>query len=100
MLDSTVLLVSGDSSLIDACQGSMQGIANLRLEIVSHWRQVRPSLKREDVAVLLVHLTRKSDTEGVVQLLRSIAATKRPLATLAIGEQNLAQEALTLLRAG
>src|SRR6516162_886976 len=76
-----VLLVSGDSSLVEACEGVVGSIRSLRLDVLPSIRQVYPRLQDEEIALILIHLLPTSDPEEVISLLRVIATTKRAVAT-------------------
>src|SRR5262249_52848344 len=53
-----------------------------------------------EAALLVVHLTRREDREPVARLLRRTAEAKKPIATLVIGNEGLADQGLALLRLG
>jgi two-component system response regulator HydG len=96
----TVLLVSGDSSLVEACEGVVGSIRSLRLDVLPGILQVYPRLQEDEVALILIHLLPTSDPEEVISLLHALATTKRAVATLAVAEQHDPTQALDLLRAG
>src|SRR5262249_25433234 len=100
MNDATALLISRDPSLVEACQGGVRSIANLRLEMIASIQDAETALQREEVALLVVHLVQENETGEVSSLLRRLASLKRPVATLVILERHHAKQALALLRQG
>ena len=100
MPESTALLISTDSSLAASCHSVVHAIANLQVVVVDDIKEAEVHLQGEEVSLLLAHLTHKEQTAEVFRLLQAIAGQKRPIATLVIGEEHLAEQGLVLLRQG
>lgn len=100
MIRSTVLMISTDGSLIKSCKGSVRHFAHLDLTVLSSLEDAYAKVDQGNAALLLVHLTRKEDREPIARLLRRTAEAKKPIATLVIGNEGLAEQGLALLRLG
>lgn len=100
MPTATVLLLSRDPSLVEACQGIIASIAELRAVVLRHSRDVESYLGHEDVALALLHVVDKQDSEDANHLLQTIASLRRPVATVILGEQHDPEQVLSLLRQG
>src|SRR6266699_3131749 len=90
MHDATALLVTRDPTLSHSVEDAVGSVRHLRLATV-------PTLAD---ALVLVHLAGTGDAERVAGLLREMAAARRPVATLVVGEKYDAEQALRLLRLG
>jgi DNA-binding response OmpR family regulator len=53
-----------------------------------------------DAALVLVHQESGGGVDGVIGVLRAIAASPRPLPVIALGDRHRPEQALALLRAG
>jgi two-component system response regulator HydG len=78
----------------------VQAIARLNLETVPVIEEGCAHLRRTDIALLVVHLPTRGETDKLVNMLRSMSAARWPVSTLVIGEDYDADQALNLLRAG
>src|SRR5438128_2548653 len=65
----TALLVSTDSSLIEAVQGVTGSIRNLGLRVVPGIDEVDSHMNRDDVVLVLVHQDCVADVDAVIRLL-------------------------------
>ncbi|MCI0462939.1 MAG: sigma-54 dependent transcriptional regulator [Gemmataceae bacterium] len=99
MPKSTAALISNDHSLIQAIHDITSSLANLRLEILPALEGATALLQRDDLALLLPHVT-QDDTVGVSQLLRAVAAARKAVPTVVLSEHYQAEKALALLRQG
>jgi DNA-binding NtrC family response regulator len=99
-LDPTALLVSTDTSLIEAVQGVIGSIGSLGLMVIPRVDVAHTAMARVGVALMLVHQECAGDVGAVTRLLRAIAEAKRPLPTLVLSNQHRAEQALALLRSG
>jgi DNA-binding NtrC family response regulator len=95
----TVLLIGSDPSLVMLIQGVVDSIRNLRLNVRAGLGDVA-GLRREGVAVVVVHLSENGDAGSVGRLLQAIASSRRPLATVVISDAQEADHARTMLREG
>ena len=100
MWSLTALLISGDQSLAQAVRGVIEAIPGLRLEIVSTADAACSRMQQEDVVLLLSHLAKKNDAAEAVRLLQGLATSRRPIATMVIGDHPWPEQALALLRQG
>jgi two-component system, NtrC family, response regulator HydG len=89
-----------DSSLQEAVREVTEQIAGLRLETVTSIDAAVARLPQDDVVLALPHLTQKGGAGEISRLLRTVASSRRPVATLVIGEHDWAEQALALLRQG
>jgi DNA-binding NtrC family response regulator len=96
----TVLLVSDDSTLIQSCREVVRPITNLEFEVCPRLSLVPSRMQTSEFALVLVHMVRAPDVDQIISLLRQLAATSRPVATIVIGDQENAEKALMLLRQG
>jgi two-component system response regulator HydG len=100
MRGSTALLITSDPSLHEALREVTDQIAGLRLETVTSIDAAVARLPQDDVVLLLPHLALKDDAGEISRLLGTVASSRRPVATLVIGEHHWAEQALALLRRG
>src|SRR5262245_18423092 len=98
MSDSTVLLVTRDPTRARSVVQAVGLVSHLGLRTVPALQDAAGALGRPDLALVLVHLAGDCDAERVAGLLREMVAARRPVATLALGEQYDAEQALRLLR--
>src|SRR5439155_26602993 len=75
-------------------------IGSLELAVRASFAEAHLLLQEDESLLLLVHLVHQSDAEPIADLLRQIAAARRPLAMVIIGDKDHAEQALTLLRLG
>jgi two-component system response regulator HydG len=100
MRDSTAVLITSDRSLHEAVREVTDEIPGLRLERVTSTAAAVARLTQDDVVLLIPHLVQKSDASEISRLLRAVASSRRPVATLVIGEDHWAEQELALLRQG
>lgn len=99
-MSATALLVSDDPSLVEACQKLVGTVSGLRLVSIPHPRGADPHVLHPDLALVLLHVAHADQANEAARLLRLLADSRRPVATLAIGESDLAEQGLQLLRLG
>src|SRR5262245_52456126 len=97
---NTVLLISSDHGLANSIQKLLDPVAHLRLEIVPGYDSATGFLRRNEVVLILAHLSAKFETEDIAKLVQGQAAVQRKTATVVLGEPVLAEQGLSLLRLG
>jgi DNA-binding NtrC family response regulator len=100
MPNVTVLLISSDPALIEACREVIEAIANLDSMVLSRCERADTCLQQEELALVLLHVVGSDDAEQASWLLRRIGSLQRPVATIVLAEQHEPQLALSLLRQG
>jgi DNA-binding NtrC family response regulator len=100
MIRSTVLLISTDGSLVKSCKGSVRQFSYLDLSVFPRPEDAYAPVEAGGVTLLLAHLAQPADREPIARLLRRTAQAKKPVATLVIGDEDLADQGLALLRLG
>src|SRR5579864_8105244 len=100
MLDATVSLVSADASVIEAVEGVIDSVGNLRLVVLPGTEEASSPLEGSEVALIVGHMTQGSNVSAVTSLLRTIAANRRPVPLLILSDEYHAEQALALLRLG
>jgi two-component system response regulator HydG len=100
MPESTVLLISGDATLIRSIQGVIDSISQLRLEVQSEVCDALPSLRAGDHPLVLIHAADDEKHAEVARVLRLLSSLKRPAATLVVAEEHRSELGLLLLRQG
>jgi len=96
----TVLLVTKNSTMVEAVQGVLVAASHVNLEVYPLGEDAREEVKRENVVLVLVDPEAAGGDPGVTQLLWAIAATRRPCPTLVLTTRYTEHQAFTLLRAG
>jgi len=96
----TALLVCRTSTIIDPIRKIGESIRNLRLDIADNLDTAQDSLRQPDVTLLLAHLPAVGSDAGATQLLRNLAATRRPWATVVLADAYDDSQASALFRAG
>src|SRR4051812_22321265 len=98
MRDSTALLVSGRSSLVEAVAGANGSIDRLHLQVCGRVADAFSYLERDDLALTLVHLGEEAEHPDVARLVS--AAAERSVTTVVLSDMYRSQQAVRLLRAG
>jgi DNA-binding NtrC family response regulator len=99
MPESTALLVSCAPAVIEAVRGVSELVPRLRVEVCPRAEPACARARRDDVALVLAHLSPGGDA-GVTRLLWAVAAARRPCATLVLSDSYDERQAHALLRAG
>src|SRR5438128_11779689 len=97
---SAMLVVSGDSSLIESCQAIADSIPCLRSMVIGRVSETAAHLASDEIKLVLVHLVEESDAREVVRLLHQLASAERALPLIVISEKDNAEQAWSLTRLG
>jgi DNA-binding NtrC family response regulator len=100
MTQSNVLMICAEPSLLKLVGEAASSIEALTL---AHLPTINAAYSYESwdsVSLVLIHLKHPGQRSEVAQLLRMIKAARRPVATIVIGEQADADQALSLLSLG
>src|SRR5262245_52845511 len=100
MLTAATLLVSHDSQLTRVVQSAHDSCDLLRLEICGPIAKAHSRLKRDDVALVLLQLTRDLDGTQVREFLREASACPRATTAIVCTDEDAMREARGLLREG
>jgi two-component system response regulator AtoC len=103
MLDSTILVISDDAILIEPIGEIVRSVERLRMVVVPGVDGVDGAFVYEgweQVALVLIHQRRRGQVGEISRLLHMISATKRPIATLVVGDHYDSEQAMSLLRLG
>jgi DNA-binding NtrC family response regulator len=93
MLEPTILLVSQCPSVIDAVKGASESLPQLKIEICPESAQAWKRVLREDVALVVAHLT-PDGAWGIARLLRTVTECDRFCAILVLADAPSAQKHL------
>jgi two-component system, NtrC family, response regulator HydG len=97
---TTMMLISGDPTLVESCQGLVDSFPALRLHVMSQAQEAEGNLARDEIKLILVHLVQERETRDVVRLLHCLATLKRSVPLLVLSEQYDADQAWSLTRLG
>jgi DNA-binding NtrC family response regulator len=100
MTESNVLMICAEPSLIKSVGEAAGSIEALKLDDLPTIDAAYSYESWDRVALVLIYLKHPGLSSDVAQLLRLIKAARRPVATIAIGEQANPEQALSLLRLG
>jgi DNA-binding NtrC family response regulator len=100
MFEPTVLLVGRTSAIVEATQTACRSVNQLQLQVYPYLDSAFGTLQTGNVGVVLAHLPTIGDEVEVTRLLRAVAATRRPCATLGLAESIAEPQVTFLLRAG
>ena len=100
MPDSTMLLVSADSALIEAVRGVMNALKGIRMEVASGFEQAFSWVDRHDLGLMLAHLNRQCSVSNLTRLMSTISARGASIPLLVLSDEHYAEQALSLLRLG
>ena len=100
MSDTSLLLISDNAALTQQVQELCQGIPGLDLRTLKNIDAAYNLKDWDEIGLVLIHQTDQGSAMQVHRLLRMIAAARRPVATIVLGETNEADQATTLLRMG
>jgi two-component system response regulator HydG len=96
----SVLLLSSDSSLIESCHGVVASLADLRLVVQPHEDGIASYIRREAIALVLIHVAGEHEARETGRLLQAIALMQQPVAVVVLGEHHDPAQALSFLRQG
>jgi two-component system, NtrC family, response regulator HydG len=100
MLESIMLVISDDPSLIDPIGGVIRSIEGLKHETLANIEAAHSYESWDRVALVLIHLKRSGPDDEIVRLLRMIAGARRPVATLVVADRLDSDQGPALLRMG
>jgi DNA-binding NtrC family response regulator len=98
--DPTVLLITADSSLVDLVQEVVDSTPPLSFHCVATYPDACNRLQRPGVVLILAHLPQGGDVADVSHLLRTVAGSPRPAATIILSDEHRPEHALAFLRQG
>jgi two-component system response regulator HydG len=87
-------------TIIDPVRKIGESIRDLHLEVADNLETAQDSLRQPNVTLLLAHLPAVGSDAGATQLLRDLAATRRPCATVVLADAYDDSQASALFRAG
>jgi two-component system, NtrC family, response regulator HydG len=99
MPPTTALLITQDSRLVEAVHGSVPVSRGLQVEVVGRLEEAFEKLRRDDVAITLIHVKQDGDDE-VLRLLWANAATNRGCPAVVLSDEYRNQQAVAMLREG
>src|SRR5215467_12925320 len=99
MREPTALLVSQSPSLIDAVKGASESLDHLNVEVCPEGGQACARVLRDDVALVLAHLT-PDGAAGITALLRTVAESDRSCTVLVLDDSRQGHQAGRWLCAG
>jgi DNA-binding NtrC family response regulator len=100
MNESIVLVIGGDSSLIDSVDGVVRPIEGLKLATLADLVSAHSYSSWDRVALVLIHAERGGPDAEVVRLLRTISGAGRAVATLVVADHPDADQGTSMLRLG
>src|SRR5579883_3206525 len=101
MNDPKALLVSQDSSLIEAAREAISSTRGFGLDVVAEIETAcNEILEHDRVLVILVHLDGRTNVAGLTRVLQAGSQTGRPVVTIVICEHAHPEQALALVRLG
>lgn len=100
MNEPAVLLISQDAAWIKMAEGLIREVGSLGVAVVGGLDKAYAFQGWDRVALVLVQQGRSEPTSGVARLFRMLAASRRPIATVVLGEELDEEAELELLRRG
>lgn len=100
MNEPTILLISKDDTLTETIEGLATEIGHLRVMTVPGLDEAYAYDDWNRAALLLIHHHPGDSVHGVARLFRMLAAAKRPVATLILGDHLDEQAEADLIRRG
>src|SRR5438874_2645976 len=82
MNDTTILLIAKDERLAASVRGTLESLADVQLRTVPSFSVARSMHGAMDVALVLVHLASREDTDAAAALLRNLADLRQAVPTL------------------
>ncbi len=86
MNHAMVLLIGKETDQTGAVTNLVRRLGSVRLAVVDDLDQAYAYPDWDEVALVLIRHDRQGSTNGIVRLLRMLAAARRPVATLILGE--------------
>jgi DNA-binding NtrC family response regulator len=100
MHESKLLLISRDGTLIESVDYLARDVDQLAVSKVCELDEAYTFSEWPGIALVLIHHDRHTSSNGILRLLRMLAATKRPVATIILADGCDDFEAAELLRQG
>jgi DNA-binding NtrC family response regulator len=100
MVEPTLLLISRDETLMEAVEYLGRDVGGLGISVVLGLDDAYSFERWPRVALVMIHHDGRGSTNGVLRLLRMIAAANRPVATVILADVWDEAEAAELLRQG
>jgi DNA-binding NtrC family response regulator len=100
MLESTILVISDESTLIEPLDKIVRSVERLKMVVVPGIDGAYAFDVWEQVALVLIHQRRRGPAAEVSRLLQMISASRRAIAILVVGDHYDSDQALSLLRLG
>lgn len=100
MRAGTALLVSENEPFIASVRNSKESIDNLNLEVAPRFEDGIRQLKREDIVLVLLHVTRSTEERQLQRCIKTATSEKKSCATVLFTDFYRHEQAITYLRAG
>jgi DNA-binding NtrC family response regulator len=100
VLDLTALLITPDQSLVDRVEEVVRAVPHLHLEWAADSSEAAPQLQRDDVVLTLFHLPVANGLDEASRWLRTVTASRRPVATIILSDHYRPEQTLALLQLG
>lgn len=97
---TTILLISEDARLTRSVESISQGVEALHFVAVPGIDAAYEYANWDKVSLVLIHQADRGSAMQVNRILRMIAAARRPVATIVLGDPYDADQAIALLRMG
>jgi DNA-binding NtrC family response regulator len=97
VLSWTILLASRNKALIRVIQSGISALGHLQLEVCESPAKAFAHAQREEVFLVLLDVTQKTDSEGLKRLLRHLTASDLVVATVSWGNALVENLVSTLL---
>jgi DNA-binding NtrC family response regulator len=100
MLESTVLLISRDASLVGWVDHEVAQLDELRLDAMDEVEEACARVSRDGIGIIVVHLAGSIGTAEVARLLWISSTLRRPVPVVAISERYQVDRAVMLFQLG
>lgn len=100
MPESTVLVISRDTSLVGWVESEVERLGGLRLDAVDDIEVACARAMRDGIGLIIVHLAGQVRTAGVARLLWVSSTFRRPAPVVAMSERYQVERAIMLFQLG
>jgi hypothetical protein len=100
MPDLTALFICQDSTLIRAMRSIVDALEDLQLKTCATLDEAHAVLEVEEPALVVVHLARGIDEQGVIEFLHTVNSLDRTCPSLLLCDEYQNEQAVTFLQAG
>ena len=100
MLQTNVLVISDDPSLIEPISGIVRSVGGLAFESLPDLASIPTDSPWDRVALVVIHLRRPGPNSEIVPLLRSISSARKAVATILVADEPDPEQGPNLLRLG